>query len=49
MDACYQPSQSFNGSSFDGTNEVSTIYGATTSCPDGADRRPATACSRRTA
>jgi len=35
MDACYQPSQSFNGTSFDGTNEPSTIYGATTNCPDG--------------
>ena len=35
MDACYQPSQSFNGTSFSGTNEASTIYGATTNCPDG--------------
>jgi hypothetical protein len=35
MDACYQPTQSFNGSSFDGSNETSTVYGATTNCPDG--------------
>ncbi len=36
MDACYQPTQSFNGSSFAGSNQSSTIYGATTSCPDGS-------------
>src|SRR4051812_19769794 len=36
MDACYQPTQSFNGSSFAGTNEASTVYGATTNCPDGS-------------
>ncbi|MCU1283531.1 MAG: hypothetical protein JWM53_7077 [bacterium] len=35
MDSCYQPSQQFNGSSFAGTNAVSTVYGANTSCPDG--------------
>src|SRR4051812_46147729 len=36
MDTCYQPSQSFNGSSFAGTNTASTVYGANSSCPDGA-------------
>jgi len=36
MDACYQPSQSFNGTSFSGSNETSTIYGATSNCPDGS-------------
>ncbi|MGZ3405411.1 MAG: hypothetical protein ACXVAN_03140, partial [Polyangia bacterium] len=36
MDTCYQPSQTFNGTLFDGTNEASTVYGANTSCPDGA-------------
>jgi hypothetical protein len=36
MDACYQPSRSFNGSSFAGSNEASTVYGAASSCPDGA-------------
>src|SRR5512142_924630 len=36
MDACYQPTQSFNGSSFAGSNQSSTVYGATTSCPDGS-------------
>jgi hypothetical protein len=32
MDACYQPTKSFNGSSFASSQETSTIYG--TSCPD---------------
>jgi len=36
MDACYQPSRSFNGSSFAASNEASTVYGAASSCPDGA-------------
>jgi hypothetical protein len=32
MDVCYQPSQSFNGSSFSGSDETSTVYPG--GCPD---------------
>jgi hypothetical protein len=35
MDTCYQPSQSFNGTSFSGSNVASTIHGANGNCPDG--------------
>ncbi|HXU71970.1 MAG TPA: hypothetical protein VN947_21705 [Polyangia bacterium] len=36
MDACNQPSRAFNGSSFNGSNETSTIYGSASSCPEGS-------------
>ena len=40
MDACYQPSQPFNGTSFQGTNDGSTLYGADTSLPRRRADRP---------
>ena len=36
MDTCNQPSQSFNGTSFSGTNVSSTIHGTPGNCPEGA-------------
>ncbi len=36
MDTCYQPSQTFNGSSFSSTPTASTMYGSNSNCPDGA-------------
>src|SRR5947209_16549335 len=36
MDTCNQPSQSFNGTTFSGTNTASTIHGTPGNCPEGA-------------